>query len=172
MKRYLKSITLLALIAALLMGCNTIPDTPDVPQTEDTTPSSDTLPPEEVAPPDKETVLERGVPYTGELNGTYTFQIPLKSSFLQRNILINEDAISIESYKVGTVPQGAYTGTLNYDPVTGEFSTHLDFKYHDGTGSTVYGSPNRFGDCCTNTTALYIFFAQKASFPASPRKKI
>ena len=40
MKRYLKSITLLALIAALLMGCNTIPDTPDVPdvpQTVDTT---------------------------------------------------------------------------------------------------------------------------------------
>ena len=89
MRRYLKSITLLALIAALLMGCNTIPDTPDVPQTEDTTPSSDTLPPEEVAPPDKETVLERGVPYTGELNGTYTFQIPLKSSFLQRNIPTN-----------------------------------------------------------------------------------
>ena len=29
MKRYLKSITLLALIAALLMGCNMAPDTPD-----------------------------------------------------------------------------------------------------------------------------------------------
>ena len=31
MKRYLKSMALLALIAALLMGCNTIPDTPEVP---------------------------------------------------------------------------------------------------------------------------------------------
>ena len=35
MKRYLKSITLLALIAALLMGCNTIPDTPVVPDVDD-----------------------------------------------------------------------------------------------------------------------------------------
>ncbi len=32
MRRYLKSMALLALIAALLMGCNTIPDTPDVPE--------------------------------------------------------------------------------------------------------------------------------------------
>ncbi len=168
MRRYLKSITLLALIAALLMGCNTMPDTPDVPdvpQTEDTTPSSDTLPPEEVAPPDKETVLERGVPYTGELNGTYTFQIPLKSSFLQRNILINEDAISIESYKVGTVPQGAYTGTLNYDPVTGEFSTHLDFKYHDGTGSTVYGSPEQVRGLLYEYDGAVYFLCTKSELP-------
>ncbi len=32
MRRYLKSMAILALIAALLMGCNTIPDTPDVPE--------------------------------------------------------------------------------------------------------------------------------------------
>ncbi|MBQ7939726.1 MAG: hypothetical protein IJ281_05075 [Clostridia bacterium] len=42
MRRYLKSITLLALIAALFVGCETATDTPDVPNVEDTTPPETT----------------------------------------------------------------------------------------------------------------------------------
>ena len=42
MKRYLKSITLLALIAALLMGCNTVPDTPDADTGTDKTENTET----------------------------------------------------------------------------------------------------------------------------------
>ena len=90
--------------------------------------------------PAKETILRDGVPYTGELNGTHSCQVLTASGRMNRTITVNEDKVTVESYQAGTEPRGAYQGTLEYDPVTGDLFLHLSFKYYEGKGTTVYGS--------------------------------
>ena len=91
--------------------------------------------------PAKETILQDGVPYTGELNGTHSCQVLTESGLVHRTIIINEDKITVESYPDGTEPLGAYRGTLNYDPGRGNLRVHLSFEYYEGKGTTVHGYP-------------------------------
>ena len=90
--------------------------------------------------PAKETILQHGVPYTGELSGTHSCQVLTVSGLVHRTITIDEDKVTVESYQAGTEPRGAYQGTLEYNPVTGDLFLHLSFKYYEGKGTTVYGS--------------------------------
>lgn len=90
--------------------------------------------------PAKETILQHGAPYTGELSGTHDCQVLTASGRMNRTITINEDKVTVESYQAGTEPLGAYQGTLEYNPVTGDLFLHLSFKYYEGKGTTVYGS--------------------------------
>ena len=72
-------------------------------------PPQDTTP-EEPAPPAKETILQHGVPYTGELNGTHSCQVLTASGLVHRTITINEDKITVESYPDGKKANGGVSG--------------------------------------------------------------
>ena len=87
----------------------------------------------------KETVLQKGKPYAGTLDGLYScksFHIN-NGGLIGRSILVQGDTMTVSAYLDGTDAGGTYEGTYTYDANTGILSANLKWMVYENGGISV-----------------------------------
>jgi len=87
----------------------------------------------------RETVLEKGNPYRGTLDGEYRCEARGKDRLMYRFVKIAGDTVWLSSYVSGTGNGGTFSGTYTYDPDTGRLQAKLRQEYVDNAGNARVG---------------------------------
>ncbi len=110
----------------------------------------------------KATVLEKGTPYMGSLDGlyqskSYNLNAP---GLISRSVYIDGDEITVAAYLDGTDAGGTYKGYWEYDTETGAFMAEMERRFENGDT----GGPLRITGKLLQYNGLLHFICETSEF--------